>query len=438
MVLKPCHYNRQLMNINRLAYAMARQTGRSTLPIEKVAFVLYRYPLGVSSMIINSIRLFARKGCLVDVYVNKEHYHKSPIEFSDLGINVIIHDDSRFILFFKCYRFLSKLFDDYFLFFSKYLSFKACLLLFFPGVYRFMKWLNGQMAPHNYAYVFPVEGMSLICLDSFRDKAKIIYFNLELLDWKKGDIIHGNNKLSLKHLEYGMIKRLSWAVTPSPLRSDIFSQINHFERHNIFDLPVVPLGDGATRKSRFFRDRFNVPEKHRIVLYCGQFVPYFQCSEIIQTVSGWPDDTVLIMHTWDQTALKTQYYKEMKQAASGLPVYFSTRYIAYDDLADAMSSADIGLAFYEAVDRNYTEILFSSNKIGEYLKAGLGIICSDFPSVKQFVEEHDIGMAVPVHKLPKAIRRISERIDSVRDNVLKCYNKELRFENYFNRFYDSL
>ena len=394
--------------------------------------------MGVSSMIINSIRLFARKEFIVDVYVNKEHYDQSPVEFVETNISVIVYDDFSLSLFFKCYRFLSKRFGDYFLFFSKCLSSKGCLLLFFPSVYRFMKWLNVQMARHNYAYVFPVEGMSLMCLDSLGDKTKIVYFNLELLDWEKGDFIHGNNKQMLKHLEYGMIKRLSRAVTPSPLRSDIFSQINHFKRHNIFNLPVVPLGDCATRKSRFFREKFNIPKEYRIVLYCGQFVPYFQCVEIIQTVLDWPDDTVLIMHTWNQAALRTQYYKEMKKAASGLPVYFSTRYIAYDDLADAMSSADIGLAFYEAVDSNYTEILFSSNKIGEYLKAGLGIICSDFPSVKQFVEEHDIGMAVPVHELPKAIRGISERIDSVRDNVLQCYNKELRFENYFNRFYDRL
>ena len=235
-----------------------------------------------------------------------------------------------------------------------------------------------------------------------------------------------------------MIKTLSRIVTPSPRRSTIFSHINNFERDNVFNLPVVPLGDGLTRKSRFFRDMLNIPEKHRIVLYCGQFVPYFQCIEILQTVAAWPDDTVLIMHTWNRTALKTQYFKEMKMAASGLPVYFSTRYIAYDDLAEAVSSADIGLAFYEAVDRNCTEILFSSNKIGEYLKAGLGIVCSDFPSLKQFVEAHDIGMAVSVYELPKAIKEMSERIDSMRDNVLQCYNNELRFENYFNRFYDKL
>jgi glycosyltransferase involved in cell wall biosynthesis len=409
-----------------------------TLPIKRVAFVLYRYPLGVSSMIINSIRLFARKGYLVDVYVNKEHYNQSPITFTESGISVIIYDDRSFRFFFKCYRFLSKRVGDYFLCIAKRLSLKACLLLFFPGIYRFMKWLNGQMARRTYSYVFPVECMSLICLSFIVNKRKIIYFNLELLDWEKGDLLYGNNKLVLKYLEYSMIKALSRIVTPSPRRSSIFSQINYVEQDNIFSLPIVPLGDSVIRKSRFFREMFKVPEKHRIVLYCGQFVPYFQCIEIIQTVLDWPNDTVLIMHTWNRTALRTQYYKEMKKAASGLPVYFSTHYIPYDDLADAMSSADMGLAFYEAVDRNYTEILFSSNKIGEYLKAGLGIICSDFPSVKQFVEAHDIGMAVPVHELPRAIRGISERIDSVRDNVLQCYNNELRFENYFNRFYDRL
>ena len=405
---------------------------------KKVAFVSNRYPLGVSSMIISSIRLFARKGYSVDIYVNKEHYNQSPITFAEAGISVIIYDDRRFMLFFKHYRFLSKLVGDYFLCIAKRLSLNTCLRLFFPGVFRFMKWLNCQMAQRTYDYVFPVEGMSLICLSSFREKSKIVYFNLELLDWEKGDILYGNNKLVYKHLEYSMIKTLSRIVTPSPRRSTIFSHINNFERGNILSLPVVPLGAGLTRKSRFFRDMLNIPEKYRIVLYCGQFVPYFQCIEILQTVAAWPDDTVLIMHTWNRTALKTQYFKEMEMVASGLPVYFSTRYIAYDDLAEAVSSADIGLAFYEAVDRNCTEILFSSNKIGEYLKAGLGIVCSNFPSLKQFVEAHDIGMAVSVYELPKAIKEMSERMDSMRDNVLQCYNNELRFENYFNRFYDRL
>jgi hypothetical protein len=417
---------------------MAHQTERSTPRIKEVAFVLYGYPLGVSSMIINCVRLFARKGCRVDVYVNKEHFSKSPIELNHPRINVIIHDDSRFSLFFRCCRFLSRRVGDRFLFLSKYFSFKTRLLLFFPGICRFMRWLNGQMLQKDHAYVFPVEAMSLICLDFFRDKTKIVYFNLELLDWVKGNLIHENNKLILKHLEYHLIKRLTRAVTPSPLRSDIFSQINHFDRNNISDLPVVPIGDGVSRKSRFFRDKFNIPEEHQIVLYCGQFVPSFQCVEIIGTVLDWPKNTVLIMHTWDRTALTTRYYKEMKHAATDLPVHFSTHYIPYDDLVHAMSSADMGLAFYEAVDKNYTEILFSSNKIGEYLKAGLGIICSDYPSLMQFVELHDIGMAIPIQELPRAIKGISQRIDSVRDNVLKCYNNELRFENYFNRFYDQL
>ena len=70
---------------------------------KKVAFVSYGYPLGVSSMIINSIRLFARKGYLVDIYVNKEHYDQSPIAFTEPGISVIVFDDSRFSFFFKYY-----------------------------------------------------------------------------------------------------------------------------------------------------------------------------------------------------------------------------------------------------------------------------------------------------------------------------------------------
>ena len=389
-------------------------------------------------MVINSIKLFSKKGHPVDIYVNKEHFNQSPIIFTESNISLIILDDHSFSLIFKSYRFLSKQFGDYGLCLAKRLSFNGCLLFFFPAVYRFMKQLKKQISEHAYLHIFPVEFMSLIALSFINNMNKATYFNLELLDWKKGDLIYGNNKLVLKHLEYRMIRKLSRVVTPSKYRSDKFSQINQFSKEQILNLPVAPMGDGVKTKSRFFRDMFRISDGHLIVLYSGQFISYFQCIEMIQTVIEWPENTALVMHTWNQTALKSRYFKAMKEAASGLPVFFSTTYIAYENLTHAVSSADIGLAFYEAVDSNYTEILFSSNKIGEYLKAGLGIICSDFPSVKQFIEEHDIGMAVPVHELPKAISGISERIDSVRDNVLRCYNNELRFENYFNPFYDKL
>jgi glycosyltransferase involved in cell wall biosynthesis len=408
------------------------------MTVKNVAFILYRYPLGVSSMIVNSIRLFARKGCAVDVYVNSEHYDQAPITFEEPDINVIRFDESRLSFFFRGYRYISRQVGDYFLPLARRLPREITVLLFFPGVYRFMKWLNNHLERTRYSLIIPVECMSLMCLMANPDKRNIIYYNLELLDWNRGDLVYGNNKRVLKELEFEMIRQISRVVTPSPLRSDVFSEINAFERKNVFNLPVAPLGEGVEKRSRFFRDMFRIPDTHRVVLYSGQFIPYFQCIEIIRSVARWPAGTVLVMHTWSRSRLKTRYFKEMKKAAEGAPVYFSTQYIEYGDLAGALSSADIGLAFYEALDDNYMEILFSSNKIGEYMKAGLGIVCSDFPSLKQFVEGHDIGKAVSVNDIPEAIKIVSEKIKTVRENVLRCYNENVRFENYFNAFYHQL
>ena len=408
------------------------------MTVNRVAFILYKYPLGVSSMIINSIRLFAQRNYRVDIYINRQSYEEAPITFTEPGIRIIIFDDHGMSLLLRCYRFVIRRTGDYFLLLAKKLTVTTCLLLFYPDAYRFLKWLNRRLKKHEYTYIMPVEYMSLLCLAPVQQKGTILYYNMELLDWSKNNPLYGKNKRMLKELEYNMIRTIPQVVTPSPLRSDLFSEINTFDRESVYSLPVAPIGDPVIDKSRYFRDMFNIPDDHRIVLYSGNFQRWFQCLEIIKSVPHWPAKTVLVMHTWNRSALKTAYFRDMKRLAEGLPVYLSASYIPYNDLPEALSSADIGLAFYEALDDNFTEILFSSNKIGEYLKAGLGVICSDFSSLKQFVEDNGIGMAVPVHEIPKAVKKTVERIDIVRKQSLRCYHEQIRFENYFNTFHDKL
>jgi glycosyltransferase involved in cell wall biosynthesis len=239
-------------------------------------------------------------------------------------------------------------------------------------------------------------------------------------------------------MEYRMIQSLDHVAITSPLRAGHFSDINDFDIEKIRVLPVAPIGEPIHKRSSFFREKFGIRDNSKIVLYMGNFEPWFMCLEIIETVKNWPQNFVLIMHTWNKSFLKTQYYGEMVNSAKGVPVYFSSDYIEYVELAAAISSADIGLMFYEAIDANFSEILFSSNKFGEYLRAGLPIICSDFPSLKEFVEENGVGMAVPVNELSFAVEQIGNKIDIMKKNAHLCYDEKIRFESFFARFYDQL
>jgi len=401
---------------------------------QRVAFILCEYPLGVSSMVINSIRLFAAKGFRVDVYINKRTMDSSPIDFREKQVSFNIYDDDSLNLVSRGYRYILMQISKLLAPIVRYLSFNFCLFMYYHDVFLFSRWLKKKLSDYSYVYFMPIECKSLLCLNHINDKNKIIYYNMELLDWEDED----RYKQTLKKLEYQMISELSNAVIPSPRRAELFAKINDFDLSKIFILPVASMGDPIRARSKYFRELFGIPDDWKIVVYSGNIAPWAKCLEIIQSVKDWPDGYALVMHTWNKSVVGTRYYNEMINEARGLPVYFSSEYITYDDLAVALSSADIGVMFYEEIDDNFTEILFSSNKFGEYLKAGLAIICSEFVSLKDFVEERSIGAAISIRELPRAVRLIGEKIEILRENAHACYEEQLRFENYFERFYDRL
>lgn len=270
-----------------------------------------------------------------------------------------------------------------------------------------------------------------------QNRSKLVYYNMELLDWNPSNPVYGN-KLILKKFEHQMLQFLRCAVLPSATRAQSFCRINNFPQEKIQILPVASMGNPVSKKSKYFRQKFSIPDDHVVILYSGNFVSWFQCVEIIDAMRLSQVAYALVMHTWNKASTETSYFKDMLKHADGLPVFFSSEYINSENLTEALSSADIGLAFYESMDDNCTEILFSSNKIGEYLKAGLAIITSNFKSLHDFVHNNKIGLAVPVQDISKAVEEISGQLDQYQSNALACYDAHYRFESYFENFYQLL
>ena len=401
-----------------------------------IAFILYDYPIGVSSMIINSINLFVEKGYSVDIYTNERNFSRSPIELPH--VRIFRFDDKHKSILFKLWRYVFWLSGNLLLPVIRWMTTEYCLLLFFNDIYHFSRWLIKRILNQTYLFIVPVEYFSLICCDHVPEKNRIVYYNMELLDWGHQNTPVTKNKLIVKTLEFREIQKISHAVIPSPLRKDIFAKINAFNKKSCYILPVASTGPAVAIKSKYFRNLFHIYDSDRIVIYSGNFKPWAKCLEIIQSVSSWPKGYILVMHTWSDSAVQSSYFEEMRKQATDLPIYFSTEFIDYNELASALSSADIGLAFYDEIDDNFTEILFSSNKIAEYLKAGLPIICSDFPSLKKFVDTHHIGMAVAVEGIAKGIRAIGNNLDSYRKNALNCYEKSYRFDFFFESFLNDI
>lgn len=399
----------------------------------RIAFVLFRYPLGVSSMIINSVSLLAAKGYAVDVYINANALSQCPITFDNPLIVLHVFDDRHESFVARVHTHILFKFDRLVTALAERLPDHAAMRVLFPDILRFAKWVAPRLNEHDYDYIMAVECRSLLSLAAYPHKSKVVYYNLELLDWQRNTPLY-TGKPVLKRLEHKMLSQIRQVAITSQARAEQFCRINSFSKEAVSVLPVTPQGAAVTSPSDYFRRRFGLPVGTTLVVYSGTFLPWAQCLEIVESVRFWPADYALVMHTWNRAVLNTDYHRRIVSAADGLPVYFSYDYIEYSDLAAALSSADIGLMFYHGSDANYSEVLFSSNKLGEYLRAGLMIVCSDLPSLAAFVDQEQIGVAVPVEKLAAALEDSKHRIAYFKNKSLECYDRVFRFEGHFDAF----
>jgi len=406
----------------------------------RVAFILYRYPLGVSTMIINSIRQFAQRGFAVDVFIDRETFHKSPVSFREEDVSLIVRSRTESLLlkviqvligktlarFGACERLSGRLAPS------------RTVPMFYPVTCDFAAWLGGEISKNNYRFIIPVDTKSLLCLHKYPHLDRVIYFDMELLDWGRSNPLY-KSKLILKNIEYVMIQAIGHVAVPSPKRAELFCEINKFPLDRLFVLPVAAMGEPIMRKGNYFRERFRIADHRTVIVYSGNFLPWSLSLEVVESVSSWPEDTALVMHTWNREMRYHEYFLKMQRTAVGRPVYFSFDYIPYDELAAALSSADIGIMFYQPINGNFTEILFSSNKLAEYLKAGLPVICSDFPSLKAYISERNIGATIPSPaQLPYAIEEVLKRKEILRQNAIDCYLEDFQFEKYFDSFFEQL
>lgn len=394
---------------------------------KKIAFILYNYPLGVSTMLINTIALLKQDND-VTVFLNDNQLQYIPCEswLSDLCILLPTQwlPKNKFLRFF--FMIINK--GKRLLLINKFLSWEKKN----SQVFRFANKLKKEFSKKNYDILIPVESFSLIAVNAAHDDhANIVYFDMELLDWGTVNPLY-HDKIELKKRQHLALQNVRHVMITSPERADLFAEINNFDAHHISVLPVVPIKKAIEKKSSYFRDKFALSNDKVIVIYMGNFMPWAQCIEIINSIDQWPDNAVLIMHTYNRQMLASDYFNKMQKAAYGRPVFFSSEYLLYGELANALTSADVGLLFYESIDFNFTEICFSSNKMSEYVAAGLPIITSPFPSLKNFVEKQGIGKAVPFEKIGDALREILINQESYQQNVKKCADTFFSFEEYFH------
>ena len=422
----------------------------STVKNQRILFVLYGYPLGVSTMLINAIAMLKENGNQVSILANDAQQKDLPCDswLNDLFVPMPGKAEAGGAEEIKkCLKKIKPLYGAVKCF-KKMLESSAKKPADDPswerrnsGIFDFAEVLRKYLSEHAVDVLMPVECFSLIAcvaaLEKLELDKRMIYFDMELLDWAPENPLY-TDKLELKRRQFEALRRVERVVITSYNRARIFAEINQFPPDRISVLPVVPRKRDIQKPSVYFRDKFSIGSDKTLVIYTGNLMPWAQCLEIIESMKNWPPGAVLVMHTWNKGSLSTEYFQKLQRAAEKRPVYFSSDYLRYDEMQQALTSADIGLLYYQDIDDNFTEIFLSSNKMAEYLAAGLPLVCSPHESLKDFVDRNGIGFAVDFDGIGGAIETIAANRGRYSENVKVCCEKYFIFDKYFKEAFDGI
>ncbi len=149
-----------------------------------------------------------------------------------------------------------------------------------------------------------------------------------------------------------------------------------------------------SRIDRFARGQPHTEEKSRRLrpyfVYAGRISDdrgIYECLEALRTLE---DDADLVCAGRIGHVSNDEFRSLLDGAQSGTRFQY-LGLLPYEDMPPLLSGAQAGLLCFQATPNN---VLGTPNKLFEYMSAGIPVIASDFPFVRQVVSEADCGLLV--------------------------------------------
>jgi hypothetical protein len=175
----------------------------------------------------------------------------------------------------------------------------------------------------------------------------------------------------------------------------------------------------------FLHRRLNLDNKIKIILHSGGFGEWFSSSELAAQSITLPEDFRLVFHCSHDMS-ESKYYKDYLLAKSSLDrTLFSKDPVSNSDLDDLVSSAFVGVAWYNVNVLGFRAegMGLAAGKIGHYLKSGVPVIATSLPSLN-YIEEFECGVLIEdLSNLSDAVAKIAMNYEGYSKNAKTCYEQ---------------
>jgi glycosyltransferase involved in cell wall biosynthesis len=130
----------------------------------------------------------------------------------------------------------------------------------------------------------------------------------------------------------------------------------------------------------------------RVLFRQGRIGPGHAIEATLRSILHWdnPEWGFVVMGPWEQA-----YLQALTTTAKSLGVerqFVVLPPVGYDEVAQFTRGADCGHGLYQPVTLNHTLYTTASNKIMEYMAAGLPVMVSDTPSLRNLMKKYGCGL----------------------------------------------
>ena len=215
--------------------------------------------------------------------------------------------------------------------------------------------------------------------------------------WYKLPLVYDIHELHAARQEFGILQRpIGWlegmlarradaATAPTSMRSSWLHE--HYGISPPLVIPNAPRMTGPVPSGRL-RDIFDIPRDVPVFLYQGVVNEGRGLHAVLRAMCAIENAMLVILGSG-------RLVGALQELSRDLGIADRVRFhpaVPVNELPAWTASADIGLQLLENTSENHYTT--DSNKIYEYLMAGLPVIASDFPEIRKLVETAGAGLLV--------------------------------------------
>ena len=211
-------------------------------------------------------------------------------------------------------------------------------------------------------------------------------------------VIYDSHELYVEQGRHSQLRKLVWRTIEKALAPRVTATFMetgsrariYAERYDV-EQPMVLMNCqylNIEKRQNMFRELLAIKDDERIMLYQGGIEQDRGCDQLLASMQ-YLERTALVF-------LGNGGYKEILRKKAAMhpksEKIFVLDAVPWEHLAAYTASADIGVFPLQNVSLQYYYAL--SNKLFEFLSAGLPVVFSDFPEMHKIIVENNVGLVI--------------------------------------------